>query len=60
MADPHKPFWQNVQGEPSRKLLVAEGHFLFFAALSVIPVGKTHFLIRYFLDAVVFSKNRSP
>ena len=36
MADPHKPFWQNVQGEPSRKLLVAEGHFLFFAALSVI------------------------
>ena len=53
MADPHKPFWQNVQGEPSRKLFVAEGHFLFLPAFAVILVGKTDLLIGHFFDAVV-------
>ena len=57
MADPHKPFWQNVQGEPSRKLFVAEGHFLFLPAFAVILVGKTDLLIGHFFDAVVADGN---
>ena len=53
MPDPHKPFWQNMQGEPSRKLFVAEGHLLFFATFPVIFVAKTNFFIGNFFDAVI-------
>ena len=60
MADPHKPFWQNVQGEPSRKLFVAEGHLLFFATFPVIFVAKPDLLIRYFLDAVIADGDFTP
>ena len=60
MADPYKSFWQNVQGEPSRKLFVAEGHFLFLPAFAVIPVGKTNFFIGNFFDAVIADGDFTP
>ena len=60
MADPHKSFWQNVQGEPSRKLFVAEGHLLFFATSPVIFVAKTNFFIGNFFDAVIADGDFTP
>ena len=60
MPDPHKPFGQDMKTEPSSKLFVAEGHFLFFAAFAVIFVAKTHFLICHFFDAVIADGDFTP
>src|SRR5690606_4408082 len=53
MADPYKSFRQNMKTEAPDKLLVAQGHFLFFAAFAVILVLKTDLLIRHFFYAVI-------
>jgi hypothetical protein len=53
MADPYKSFRQNMKTEAPDKLLVAQGHFLFLSAFSVIFVAKPDLLIRYFFDAVI-------
>lgn len=60
MADPHKPFGQDMQTEALDKLLAAQGHFLFRPTFSVILVAKTDLLIRYLFDPMVADGHLTP
>ena len=60
MADPYKSFRQNMKTEAPDKLLVAEGHFLFLSAFSVIFVANPDLLIRYFFDAAIADGDFTP
>ena len=60
MADPHKPFGQDMQTEALDKLLAAQGHFLFRPTFAVIFVGKTNFFICDFLNPVIADGHLTP
>ena len=49
-----------MKTEAPDKLLVAQGHFLFLSAFSVIFVAKTNFFIGNFFDAVIADGDFTP